>query len=253
MSHVHWLIQEEGDLPRDDGWLAGDEVAQLADMPDGRRRTDWRLGCWTAKRALTYLLVAAPTLRPPAWLEIDPGDDGDPKVLVGGQPAPVKISVSGERGRAACVIAPAGIVVGCDLKRVASPDPGTADGSLTELESQLVKGAPEADRALLVSLLLSAKEGAGEVLRGRVGTAPGELETIPFQGPSRRGWRPLVVRYGTGDQVLHGWWRREGGHVLTLLCHPASRLPVALPIAAARQRGGAKRHPRRRVRGDAIS
>jgi 4'-phosphopantetheinyl transferase len=49
---VYWLDQTQADVPAGDEWLCAREAACLARLRFAKRRADWRLGRWTAKRAL---------------------------------------------------------------------------------------------------------------------------------------------------------------------------------------------------------
>jgi 4'-phosphopantetheinyl transferase len=53
---IYWLEQTEADLPAENQWLSAREMLRLARMRFAKRRTDWRLGRWTAKRALAASL-----------------------------------------------------------------------------------------------------------------------------------------------------------------------------------------------------
>ena len=52
MSAAGWLLLSEESLPADDDWLSEAEREVLAGLRFDRRRRDWRLGRWTARRAL---------------------------------------------------------------------------------------------------------------------------------------------------------------------------------------------------------
>lgn len=56
MTEVYWLEQSEADVPAENDWLSANEVNRLNGMRFAKRRTDWRLGRWTAKRALAACL-----------------------------------------------------------------------------------------------------------------------------------------------------------------------------------------------------
>ena len=49
--HVYWLEQTEANVPEDNTWLSPREVAFADRLRFAKRRADWRLGRWTAKRA----------------------------------------------------------------------------------------------------------------------------------------------------------------------------------------------------------
>jgi len=56
MTDVYWLEQTEADVPAEDDWLSEREAVRLGRMRIPKRRADWRLGRWTAKRALAACL-----------------------------------------------------------------------------------------------------------------------------------------------------------------------------------------------------
>jgi hypothetical protein len=49
---VSWLEQTQADVPGADDWLSASEAILLNDRRIAKCRADWRLGRWTAKRAL---------------------------------------------------------------------------------------------------------------------------------------------------------------------------------------------------------
>ena len=62
MTDVYWLEQVDVDLPAENDWLSSAELSRLKSMRIANRRNDWRLGRWTAKRALaTYLNLPTDT------------------------------------------------------------------------------------------------------------------------------------------------------------------------------------------------
>jgi 4'-phosphopantetheinyl transferase len=53
---LRWLSQGMADAPVDDAWLSPREAAWVARMRFPKRRSEFRLGRWTAKRALALYL-----------------------------------------------------------------------------------------------------------------------------------------------------------------------------------------------------
>ena len=53
---VYWLEQAQSDVPVENDWLSAGECDRLNAMRFPKRRADWRLGRWTAKRALSLYL-----------------------------------------------------------------------------------------------------------------------------------------------------------------------------------------------------
>src|SRR5271166_1659982 len=99
--NVHWLEQTEADVPADNDWLSAPEAVRLNAMRIAKRRADWRLGRWTAKRALSVILdlPAYPLFRK---IEIRAAASGAPEAFFDNRPAALTISLSHRAGIAAC-------------------------------------------------------------------------------------------------------------------------------------------------------
>ncbi|MFN8563278.1 MAG: hypothetical protein U0703_17060 [Anaerolineae bacterium] len=50
------LVQTFDDLPRHFGWLSGEEMARCSTLKNAKRRGDWLLGRWTAKRLVADVI-----------------------------------------------------------------------------------------------------------------------------------------------------------------------------------------------------
>src|SRR5215472_5275 len=99
MDAPGWLSQRQADVPAGDDWLGDSERLVLASLRDARRRADWRLGRWTAKRALGAWLGMAP-----ARFEVLRATDGAPEAWLDGQHSGVSVSLSHRAGRALAVV-----------------------------------------------------------------------------------------------------------------------------------------------------
>jgi 4'-phosphopantetheinyl transferase len=229
---VHWLQQAAADVPAADDWLAPAELARQAALRAPGRRADWRLGRWTAKRALAVRLTADAPPPAAAAVEIRNAPDGAPEVLVGGRPAPLAISLSHRAGLAVCMVAPAGTALGCDLELVEPHSDVFVADYLTAPERAAVQAATATDRTLLVSLLWSAKESALKALRAglRLDTRWVAVDPPPPAGPGR--WHPLTVRHPATGRVFPGWWRHDAGRVLTMVATPPPSPPQTIPIGS---------------------
>src|SRR5208283_2826825 len=95
---VYWLEQTEADVPAENQWLSAGEMLCLAGLRFAKRRTDWRLGRWTAKRALAAHLNLPADLSALANIEIQAATSGAPEVYLLNQPASVTISLSHRAG-----------------------------------------------------------------------------------------------------------------------------------------------------------
>jgi len=246
MMDVYWLEQTEADLPAVNDWLSTNEAVRLDGMRFPKRNADWRLGRWTAKRALAvYLNLHS---HPPNLtdIEVRPAPSGAPEVFIANQPAGITISLSHRAGVAACAVTLAGTELGCDLEIIEPrSDAFVADYFATE-EQELIGRTSAADRCQLLALLWSAKESALKALRTglRLDTrsvtvrAPwdeGERAQDPALGfrasHGLNSWQPLQAVY-EGRQVFHGWWQNTGDLLRTMVACPPPAPPIFLEIPA---------------------
>jgi 4'-phosphopantetheinyl transferase len=242
MTEVYWLEQTEADVPTTNDWLNQSEAARLDSLRFEKRRKDWRLGRWTAKRAVVAyrnLSGHSQTLRD---VEIRPAASGAPEVFLAGQPAPVTISLSHRHGIAVCSIAPSTVALGCDLEIIESRSDSFAADYFTSEEKELVARAGAEGRSRLLTLLWSGKESALKALReglrldtrsvvvslDDVERGGAEEELRPFaDSQAANRWLPFHVRCTTG-QVFHGWWQNTENLVRTLVADPPPAAPILL-------------------------
>lgn len=224
---VGWLSQGEAEVPRALDWLAPSERDRLARMRFRKRRDDYLLGRWTAKRALARSLALPETAASLAGLEIRHAEGGAPLAFATAERLPLELSISDRAGQGACAVAPAGLLVGCDLEVVEPRSEAFVTDYLTPRESSRVRAArDERERALLANLYWSAKESALKLLGTglRRDTRSVEIELAPIAGA---GWRRLVARPEEGG-CFPGWWRAFGAFVLTLAAACESEEPRCL-------------------------
>ena len=215
---VRWFEQSAADVPAGDDWLGARELIHLGGLRFARRRTDWRLGRWTAKRAVAAYL----NLPGLSGIEILAAPSGAPEAFLGSERAPVTISISHREGVAVCAVAGPGVAVGCDLEIVEPRSDAFATDYFTAGEQALMAESPAADRPRILALLWSGKESALKALGVglrlstlRVSVDAGDA-LMPDGGNQ---WRPLRARYGT--QVFEGYWQQEGPLVRTMVAAPA--------------------------------
>jgi 4'-phosphopantetheinyl transferase len=220
---VRYLLVPVAEVPDGDDWLAPSEATFQQSLHVPHRRSDWRLGRWAAKKALAAWL-GRPI--PPDRIAIHPAPDGAPEILLDGEPAPVALSFSHRAGRALCMLAPEGTVLGCDLELIEPRSKAFIQDYFTAHEQARVAASPETDRPLLANLLWSAKESALKALRTglRMDTRSVEVELAegPQKGSDWQGFRAHVVETG---EVFEGWWLRQGDHLLTLCASPVPQAP----------------------------
>ena len=236
---VYWFEQFAADVPLDDEWLSRNEQLVLAGMKVPKRRADWRLGRWTAKLAVAAYLELSSDFEKLTSIEIRPAATGAPEAFLDHQPASVSISLSHRDGNAACLVAPAGRVVGCDLEVVEPHSEAFISDYFTPQEQDFIACSSSCNRPRLVSILWSAKESALKALRTglRVDTrtvsasiSP-ELNnaiTVNETGSALTGeWHRLSVRYEE-SQVFSGWWQCTDRLVRTFVSTPSANPPISL-------------------------
>jgi len=245
MTAVYWVLQHGSDVPASDEWLSASEREVLARLWAPRRVRDWRLGRWTAKRALARAggagLSESDTA---AWacISIRTRETGLPYAVVDESEMEwvISLSHSGDCGLCAVVQRPA--VVGCDIETVGRRGEEFVVDWFTAAERALVESIDAAEqRSRLVTLVWSAKESALKALgvglrldtrevEVEVGAAaPGTPPQASLPGGGRGSgleWSRLVVR--APGRSLHGWWRTQEDRVMTIVADPAPALPVAV-------------------------
>jgi 4'-phosphopantetheinyl transferase len=244
---VHWLEQTEADLPANLDWLSASEAACLTALRIPKRRGDWQLGRWTAKCALSAYLSMPDNLQSLSDIEIRPAPSGVPEAFVGGQPAPVSVSLSHSNGTALCAIAPFGAALGCDLELVEPRSNAFVADYFTAEEQALTAQAYAAERSRFVTLLWSAKESALKALHdGLRQDTRSVAVSLPESPPtaddescsaqpelillqSRSVWHGLEVRNVDGA-VFHGWWQQRGNLLRTLVAAPRPMTPIPLAM-----------------------
>lgn len=242
---IYWLEQAEADVPNGDEWFGDRELAVLSRLSVDKRRADWRLGRWSAKRALAAYLNLAPGPRALRELEILPAPSGSPEVTIANRPVGLSISISHRGGFAVCAIAPCKAAIGCDLELVEPRSAAFISDFFTAEEQAMVARTSIADRPRLSALLWSAKESALKALRAglRFDTrwvAVSLLDGVVGPAPDAPGsgkWRPLLVRCASGGS-FHGWWNCAEKVMRTVVADPPPLPPRLLdlspPLASAR-------------------
>ena len=224
---VYWLEQTESDVPPGNEWLSGHEDILLAGLRIAKRRTDWRLGRWTAKCAVVAYLKLRPAVM--AEIEISARPSGAPQAIMANGPAPVEISLSHSGGIAICAVAGPDAKIGCDLEAVEVHSPAFIRDYFTDSEQREIERAPASRQPTLVAALWSAKESALKTLQEglRLDTRSVSVGLRGWAVEVER-WYPLQVDCENGD-VFQGWWLRADNRVRTMVARPEPAMPVLLP------------------------
>ena len=231
MIRIYWLEQTEADVATGPEWMNDDEMAYLATLRFPKRRADWRLGRWTAKRAIAAFFGLRPTAGVLAGITIRAAASGAPQAF--GAPAPVSISITHRDSRSICALTPAPATVGCDLELIEVRSVGFIEDYFTEQERASIWSVQPPERFRLATLLWSAKESALKVsgLGLRADTRSASVH-LAAASDAAKDWTPLkVVRTGEGE--LAGWCCADGCYVRTIVANFESLSPERLDISAA--------------------
>jgi 4'-phosphopantetheinyl transferase len=214
------------DVPADDAWLSPREAVWVARMRFPKRRSEFRLGRWTAKVALALYLGRGRSVGELGTIEIDRAPDGAPSPLVEGRPGEAYVTMTDRADQAVCLVGPPGAALGCDLELVEPRSDAFVGDYLTPAEQRLVAAAGDRDaRDLVANLVWCGKESALKVLRTGLRRDTRSVEVSFPEGAGIGGWARLSVRAQEGT-VFPGWWQRFGAFVLTV----AATEPFAPPL-----------------------
>ncbi|MFZ3266263.1 MAG: 4'-phosphopantetheinyl transferase superfamily protein [Terriglobales bacterium] len=248
--HVYWLAQTEADVPQANNWLSAEETVHFNTLRFAKRSADWRLGRWTAKRAIAAFLNFPVHPQALANIEIWPAPSGAPEAFVANALAPVVISISHRDGRAMCAIASSrvdlGADLGCDLEIIEPHSDAFVADYFAPEEQALIAHSSPSNRELMMALLWSAKESALKAMREglRLDTRSVIVRLIGDvlnnglldndrsgnDSPSLNRWNRLQVHCANG-QTFHGWWRNTKNVVLTVVASPRPDSPIFLDVS----------------------
>ncbi len=221
---VFWLEQRLADVPASEEWLSVWEAARQHALKVPKRRADWRLGRWTAKRAVAGLLEISENL---ANIEIVADASGAPRVLVSGEPVGVSISLSHRAGMAACAVSEQRGMLGCDLESIEPRSDAFLADYFTPEEQAWISAADAGERPRLSALFWSAKESALKALREGLRMDTRAMRVMRIESALDQGWRSLRIQ-GEADDSFEGWWCEADGMVRTVIAKPAPAVPIPL-------------------------
>lgn len=219
---IVFLAQSMTELPAGDDWLSEGEKAILAGLRFPKRRADWRLGRWTAKRAICR--YEAKDFSSSRSLEIRAAADGAPEAFWNNTPADLSLSISHSHGRSLCAIGPPGNPIGCDLEWIEPRDEGFAGAYFVDEEARFAERSP-LGRSVAVNLIWSAKESVMKALRQGLRLDTRSIVIAPETQMDALGWARFHGTHPESSGVFTGWWRIDCGFVCTI----ASRRPALAP------------------------
>lgn len=228
-TDVHWLECVATEVPADDRWLSPEELRVQRGLLVPKRRSDWRLGRWTAKQAVAahlHLPNNPPSL---SHIEVRAAPSGAPEVLLSHLPAALCISIAHSGGLAACAVARPGLALGCDVELIEPRSEAFVADYFVDSERALIAASSAADQPWVATLLWSAKESALKALQEGLRLDTRSVEARLGVGSAIEEWRPLTV--SAGDRIFSGWWRRDDKFVRAVVANPAPAAPRTLALA----------------------
>ncbi len=238
-----WLAHGEHEVPASRGWLTAHEYEHLASIRYTKRRDEYVTRRWTTKRAVAAVLGLDGDDASLARVEVRHRESGAPYVQVDGEMADVDVSMSDRAGWAVCLVGPPGVrsvgTLGIDLEIVEPRSDGFVEDYLTAAERDHVRSFVEADRRHeAANLIWSAKEAALKVQQVGLRADTRSVEVHVHGAPRTDGWAAMTIT--AADGPLHGWWRRDGVFLLTIVCDapclPPEPLATSSDLARAEPR-----------------
>jgi 4'-phosphopantetheinyl transferase len=242
---MYWLLQSTSDHPdlargiAPQGLLSDSEQARLAVLKIDKRRRDWLLGRWTAKRLIQSYVERQTGLRLPlAALTIDTDPDGAPR-LIADSPyhllpaiANLQLSISHSGDRALCALLE-GAHIGVDIERIEPRDWQFVEDYFTADEILRVRLAPVEQCEAATTAIWSAKESALKALRLGLSVDTRSVACAIAQPDPTRDWGHVAYAFDgrmlelDTAPALTGWWRVADGYVLTVAATANSRKQLA--------------------------
>jgi 4'-phosphopantetheinyl transferase len=227
LKSLQWLTQDLSEVPENENWLSEGERKQLAGMRFPKRRNDWKLGRWTAKRAISACRFGDVTQD--SMLEIRAAADGAPEPFLNDEPAKFSISISHSHERSLCAVGPGGFRIGCDLEFLEPRENIFLKDYFTQEEITFVEHVESQDRSLASMLIWSAKESVLKILREglRRDTRSVTIRSAGIQ-PAPSHWSPWTGNCLQSSITFHGWWRMLDGYIYTMASDHFTAVPDPL-------------------------
>lgn len=205
-------------------WLTAGELAHWDSLRTEKRRGDWLMGRYAAKRLITGVVEAIEGRRLSLnQISILPHPDGWPIVTLPDGSPPLSLSISHVHSRAFCaVMVGEQQLLGADVEAITPRSPAFVDDYFTALEREFLAATPPAQNAALVNAIWSGKEAALKAIRRGLAEDTRIVSCLPHPlMDGQTDWLPLRMKWLTGPSAhpmppLGGLWRREGHFVLTL-------------------------------------
>ena len=222
MVNLYWFERDGSGLTAGDAWLSQAELACIRPTATPKRRSDWRRGRWAAKQAAARYLGLPSDTEGLRSIQVIPADSGAPELFRNCEPLPATISITHGSGRAACLIGPPGIELGCDLEVVEARSTFFVRDWFTAAEQEAIANGPLEQYDVLATAIWSGKECALKALSEglRLDTRTVDVQVSRNGG----GWAPISVTYRACREFT-GWWHADGPFVRAVVSSVRSNAP----------------------------
>lgn len=223
---IFWHKQSFDNLPSSSGWLHPEEQKILAGYKFPKKKKDYLLGRWTAKKAVSqYLNDSHPQLTFDK-IEIRRAEDGAPEVFFEDQLLPVFISLSHSHDIGFCVISKPGQKLGCDLEKIEPRSEAFIKDYFTKNELNIISKTKKEDLPLTSNLIWSAKESALKAIRTGLRIDTRKVE-VSFKNEGKK-WNQLSVMELGNNEVFNGFWSSSKDFVFTILSKSTDWQPIEM-------------------------
>lgn len=220
---------DAADVPSHDRWLTDAERDVCAGLRVAKRRGDWRLGRWVAKKAVARAVGAHWLSGTSIEVLATPGGRPVPRIRRPGSWPQVTLSLSHSGGTGFAAALRGAALLGCDVEQVAGRSDAFVTDYFTGEESAWIRSTPGED-ALRANLLWSAKESAlkalGEGLRLDPRGVPVVVTETGGGPPGIPRGGSLRVTVSSGTRLVGRWWC-TGPFVWTVVSDDAREVETA--------------------------
>lgn len=231
-KQLFWLECDEADLPAGEAWISEAETACFRPRWVPKRRQDWLLGRWTAKRALVEYAGIPANAEGFRRLSILSAITGAPVAWIEGAPMGVSLSISHRGGRALVVLGPRTMSVGCDLEKVEIHSRSFLESFFTQSEVQQVEEARSSEQPNLESLIWSAKESVLKLLSVGLSVDTRCVSISPdIEFHSTTAWQQFSALVVDGRR-FSGWWQGDSAWLRTITSSEETLAPQEFGFAS---------------------
>jgi 4'-phosphopantetheinyl transferase len=207
------ITQTSEQIPPNNDWLSSEERRVAEGFRFPKRRADWRLGRWTAKRAICAFLNLDNSVLP--LLEIRTASDGAPEAYFDEAPMDALISISHSRNRGFCLAGPKRLAAGCDLEWVEPREKNFAPDYFAPEEVDFVAHA-EGNRDIAETLIWCAKEAALKVVRKGLTVDTRSVIIRPDYLEPMDSWQCWTGECPESSMRFRGLWQFCDGFIYTV-------------------------------------